>query len=98
MSEILNPEQVDQLGQQLVEESATAEAIKNEDIKVSEEEALILRYEQLKDAVVQWSTKLSSRQMGRVMRAAIRYPFEKEPKFVSGVECKKANYDFCNSL
>jgi hypothetical protein len=86
MSQELNQEQVEQLGKELVEGSEAESAIKNEEIQVSEEEALILRYEQLKDVVVKVSTQLSSRSLGRVLRAAMRHPFEREPKFVNALE------------
>jgi hypothetical protein len=86
MSEILSQEQVEKLGQELVQDAETQEAVKNEEIQVSEEEALILRYQQLTDVVVKVSTQLSSRSLGRVLRAAMRHPFEKAPKFQNGVE------------
>lgn len=82
----LTQEQVDQLGQQLAQEAEVAPSVTNEDINIPEEEALILRYEQLKDVVVRASTTLSSRAMGRIMRAAIRHPFDRAPKFENGVE------------
>jgi len=86
MSQDLTQEQVDAIGQELVANAETEEAVKNEEIQVSQEEALILRYEQLRDVVVKMSTQLTSRAMGRVMRAVVRYPFERTPKFENGVE------------
>lgn len=84
MSEELTQEQVDQLVQEAIQDNAPS--VSEEEIKMSEEEALLLRYEQLADVVIRMSTAMSARSLGRVMRAAIRHPFHTQPKFVNNVE------------
>jgi hypothetical protein len=66
--------------------TVTETEIKAEDIGMSEEQALVSRFEQLLDVIDSVSHTMSARSLNRVLRSVVRHPLKQPVKFVNKVE------------